>query len=428
MYKEWEKIIQMAVRNIKRNKRRTVLSIISVGLSIMLVVVLQGLVDGLVENIIKNSIKNETGHIRITTKKYFEEINSPSSQQIVYNPESVLGYILSDVNVSMKIEFVTERIKFPVLLQYSGNNKTAVCIAGDSEKEKKLLMLDKSIIEGEYLRNKLVVKGNKKYREIIIGKKLAKMLNLKVGDTFPLMLSGIDFGVRIPSFYVRGIFETGLNMFDENVFMMNIEDAKYVLRTNGGVHEILIMIKKYKEAEKVAKYINSLLLKKDEYKNLVASDWKTTGGFVKMMYQALKIYNFLYIAITFLGSFIITNIILMTILERKREIGILKSMGFKKVQILMLFTFEGMVLGTVGSICGALLGILISIPLSIYGIDFSSSMSNMNFPMDNIVRWSINLASILSSVLLGILVSSIVSVLPSRYASKMKTVDALKSV
>ncbi|MEJ5284694.1 MAG: ABC transporter permease [Brevinematia bacterium] len=421
-------LIKMAFRNIKRNKRRSMLAIISVGLALMLVVVLQGLVDGLVENMIKNSTKNESGHIRIMSEEYFKNLQYMPVQHLVYNPEEVINFIKSDKNIAAKIEIITERMRFPVLLQHSGNNKAAIGIGGDIENEKSLLMLDKSIVEGSYLTGNVIEKDGKKYREVIIGKKLAEILELKVGDNFSLMLQGADLGLHIPRFYVVGIFRTGLNMIDENLFMVNIEDAKKILKTDGGVQEILIMLKNHKEAIPLSKKIKSLLKEKDEYKYLTSADWRESSGFLAMMDQALKIYNFLYFTIAFLGAFIITNIMMMIVLERKREIGILKSMGMKKREILFLFTAEGIILGGIGSVAGVILGTLINIPLSIFGIDFTSSMGSLNFPVDNVIRWSITIGSIISSMVLGIFVSAIVSIIPSRHAAKMKAVDAIRSV
>lgn len=417
----------MAYRNIKRNKRRTLLAIVSVGLSVMFIVILQGLVNGMMENIIKNSTKNETGHIKITTIDYSKQ-NFSSVNHIIYEPDEVVKHILKDNYISKHIEIITERIKFPVMLNNKGKNKTGICIAGDIYKEKQLLMLDKCMIEGEYLKGETIIKNRKKYREIIIGEKLAKALDLKIGDSFSLMIHGVDFGIHIPGFYIRGIFKTNLNILDENVFMINLQDAKYILNTNGGTHEILVMLKKPQEAKKIASYINNYLFQKSNYKNLIALDWETTNGWVKMMKQALRIYNLIYIGITFLGAFIITNIILMIVLERKKEIGILKSMGFKKWQILLIFTLEGVILGAVGSISGALCGVLVSWPLSIYGIDFSSSMSNMNYPMDNVIKWSIDFTNVLFSVLLGVGVSLVVSIIPSRHAARMQPTEALRSI
>ncbi|MGB9621893.1 MAG: ABC transporter permease, partial [Brevinematia bacterium] len=124
----------------------------------------------------------------------------------------------------------------------------------------------------------------------------------------------------------------------------------------------------------------------------------------------------------------IMSIMMMVILERRREIGILKSMGLSNGKILVLFTLEGTILGSIGTVLGIVLGVLINIPLSIWGIDFSSSLSNMNFPMDNVIKWSITFGSLFGALVLGVIVSSIISIIPSRHAAKMKPIDAIKNL
>lgn len=420
-------ILKFVIRNLNRNKRRTILAATSVAISSMLVVVLLGLVDGMVENMIKNSTKNETGHVRIVSKEYLKNISSPDIRYLIYEAEEIIEKISNDKDLSKKIETITQRIKFPVLLQIKSKNKTALCISADKEKERQLLMLDKSIVEGRYLTGERILIKGKKYYEVILGKKLAEILELKVGDTFTIMIQGTDLSLHIPSFYVRGIFNTGLNMIDENIIMMNIEDAKKILKTNGGVQEIFIMLKNYKEAQEFTKKVNKILID-NNYNYLIAVDWKSSGNFLRMIEQALQVYNLLYLMITVLGALIITNIMMMVVLERRYEIGILKSMGFKNIQILGLFTLEGALIGTIGVFVGVFIGTLINIPLSIYGIDFSSSMNNLNFPLESIIKWKINIFSIIFAMILGMVISAVMSLIPSRYASKLKIVDAIRSV
>ncbi len=245
-------LFRFVARNLKRNVYRTILAATSVAIASLLVVILLGLVNGMVENMIRNSTKNETGHVRVVSKEYLKEISIFPVNYVVHQPEEIINYLLSYLKLSKRFQIITERIKFPVLLQVKGNNKTAFCIAGDINKEKQLLMLDKSIVEGKYLTGEKILLDGEKHYEIIIGKKLAEILELKVGDTFSVLLQGVDLGLHIPSFYVKGIFQTGLNTLDENVFMINVEDAKKILKTDGAVHEIFIMLKNYKEAQKVA--------------------------------------------------------------------------------------------------------------------------------------------------------------------------------
>jgi ABC-type antimicrobial peptide transport system permease subunit len=142
----------------------------------------------------------------------------------------------------------------------------------------------------------------------------------------------------------------------------------------------------------------------------------------------VQIYNFIYIIIAFLGSFIITNVMMMVVLERKKEIGIIKSMGFSRLEILLMFLMEGSILGLIGSISGVMVGTLSTIYFVVNGLDLTSMISQLNMPMDNVIKFVITIPAIIGTMFLGILVAAVVSVIPSRQAAKMKVVDAIKSV
>ena len=419
-------IFKMAFRNIKRNKRRSILACVSVGIAVMGVVILQGLVDGLIDNIIRNFTKNDTGHVKVASQEYFKNIEYMPVYYIIHDVEKLKNLIMGDTEIRNRVLLISERFRFPVLVNFKGNNKVALCFAGNIEKEKELIMLHRSIVEGSYLSGKVIEEGGVKYREVIIGKKVAEVLKINVGDNFSLMFQGSDFGIRIPRFKVVGIFSTGINAIDDSVFMMSVEDAKEILGSGNGVQEIVIILKNYNDSSWVAKRINELLKNNSEFSYVLAADWRSLGGIASSLDQTLGVYNFMYLFIILLGAFIIMSVMMMVIFERKKEIGILKSMGFRKLEILLLFTVEGTILGTIGTIAGVILGTLINIPLSIWGIDFSSSLSNMNFPMDNVIKWMITGTSILGIIILGVSVSAVISVIPSRYAAEMNPIDAIR--
>ncbi|MCX7882022.1 MAG: FtsX-like permease family protein [Brevinematales bacterium] len=421
-------LFKMALRNIRRNTRRSFLAVLSVTLALALVVVLQGLVEGMIDNMIRNGTKNDSGHIRITARSYAENIRYFPVQYLVSEPERLREKILSHPQWSKEIELVVFRIRFPVLLQYEGNNKAAFGFGGDYRVEKDLLLLEKAIVAGRYLSGQVIEKQGHKYREVIVGKKMADILKIGVGDTFSVMLQGSDYGIRIPRFQVVGIFQTGLNMMDENIFQMDIKDAMDILRTGGGVQEVLLFLKDYTRAPALAKEIQSWATSENQWQDIVAIPWNRAGGIVSMMEQILPIYNLIYFVVTFLGMIIITNIMMMIVLERRREIGILKAMGLKSGEVLILFLYEGLVLGLIGSGMGVLLGVLISWPLSVWGVDFSSSLANMNLPLDSVIRWKITPKSVGGSLILGLVVATLVSLFPSRLAARMKPVDAIRSV
>jgi ABC-type lipoprotein release transport system permease subunit len=119
---------------------------------------------------------------------------------------------------------------------------------------------------------------------------------------------------------------------------------------------------------------------------------------------------------------------MMVVLERRREIGVLKSMGFRRRETLWLFVFEGMALGFIGSTAGTLLGAAISTVFHFHGIDFSKALSSISMPMDNVVYFTVSAGGLVQAIVIGTIVSALVSLLPSLTAARMNAVDAIKSV
>jgi putative ABC transport system permease protein len=419
-------LLKMAFRNIRRNRRRSLLAIISVALSLGMIIFMQGYVNGLKRSVIYNSTKNESGHIQLVTKDYQENKRFKPITYNIENPPELIRYIQADPAIRNEIDFITERIFFGVLLQYDGNNKAVIAFGGDTAKEKKLFMLDRSIIEGRYLNN--ASNAGPKEREIVIGRKVADTLKLKVGDTFKVLVSGSDYSLHIPTLRVVGIFKTGLNALDDSTFQISLKDAQKILHTGGGSQQILIMLKDYQNAEKVSRMIQARLNQDERFGNILAVSWKQAGGMAQLVDSMVQIYNFIYIIIAFLGSFIITNVMMMVVLERKKEIGIIKSMGFSRLEILLMFLMEGSILGLIGSISGVMVGTLSTIYFVVNGLDLTSMISQLNMPMDNVIKFVITIPAIIGTMFLGILVAAVVSVIPSRQAAKMKVVDAIKSV
>lgn len=419
-------LMKMAFRNIRRNKRRSLLAAISVAMSLFLVIFLQGYMNGMKRSVIYNSTKNESGHIQLVTKDYQENKRFKPITYNIENPSELIRYIKDDPAIRKEIDLVTERIFFGVLLQYDGNNKAVVAFGGDIAKEKKLFMLDRSIVDGQYL-NDTRSTGHKE-RGILIGRKVADTLKLKVGDTFKVLVSGSDYSLHIPTLKVAGIFKTGLNALDDTTFQISLKDAKEILNTGGGSQQILIMLKDYQKAERISQMIQKKLDADERFQNIKAVSWKQAGGMAQMIDAMVQMYNFIYIIIALLGSFIITNVMMMVVLERRKEIGIIKSMGFSRPEILFMFLTEGSVLGLIGSISGVVMGTLVTTYFVINGIDLTSMISQLNMPIDNVIKFVITIPGIIGTMFIGILVAAIVSILPSRRAAKMNVVDAIKSV
>jgi putative ABC transport system permease protein len=409
-------LLKLALRNIRRNRRRSFLAVTSVTLAIAFIITMQSFINGYMSSLVKNYTKNECGHIRIATRKYEEEYRFSPVTKNIPDPQEIIQKINKDHELAQRIRTITGRVSFGVLLSNEGNNKTALALAGDPSVEENLLMLNKAILPGgRYIAGE---------RETIIGARIAEALGYTVGDTVKVMTQGSDHALHMRKLRIVGIFQTGLNMLDDAVFQMTLSDAKALLRMGSAVQQIIVMIDDYMEAEEVADAI-SAKISNDE---IAVTPWTEIGDYGQLVRLAGSLYSIIYFAVAFLGTFIIGNIMMMIVLERKREIGILKSMGMSRRDILILFVTEGMSLGMLGSFSGAVLGVAVSTFFHFKGIDFTKMLSAVNFPMDNVVYFSVDPGKLVQAVLIGVMASVVVSVLPSRRAARMNAVDAIKSV
>jgi putative ABC transport system permease protein len=412
-------ILGMALRNIKRNRRRTALAVSSIALSVMLMTFLGGFVSGILDNMVRNLTRSETGHVRVITQGFEARSRFMPVDELVPDPEAVAAAIEGIPELEGRLNVVSQRLLFGTLLSNGPKTKAAMGFSGDPEKEKSLLNLDRSIVEGRYLSGP---------GELILGSKLADALGFGIGDTVRVVSQGSDYGLRLKRFTVTGIFSSGLHQLDSTVFQVPISDAKEFLRTDGGVQQVLVMLDDYRDADKAAALIRAALAGLPGGEELLVQPWTAIGDYPRLIRMMAGIYEYVFFVVAFLGAFIITNILMMVVLERRREIGILKAMGLKRREVLRLFLAEGAVMGGIGSGIGAALGLGLCYLFSVYGIDFSDAMGSLSFPIDPIFYARFNPLDGLKMFAIGLIVSMLMSISPSWRAGRMNAVDAIKSV
>jgi len=440
-------IFDLALRNIQRNRRRTLLAVISIALSVALTTFLNGFTSGVLQNMVKNITKNESGHIRIATEGFVKRSRFMPLDELVSDPEQLIQAIRSIPEVKKEISVIAPRIAFGTLLSNGPKTISAYGIAGDSKTETEVLNMNRSIVQGRYLE---------KQGEIILGKEAAASLGLTVGDRIRIVTQGADYSLRLRRFTIVGLFSTGAPQMDRSFFQIPLEDALEFLRTDGSVQQILVFLKDYTNANQISAILRQELAKAGYFiAGMSASDgatthgasaqglttdaakadealkiqsWTEIGEYPRLINMMEVIYFWIELVITFLGAFIISNIMMMVVLERKREIGILKALGLNRRETLRLFLTEGALLGFIGSGIGAFFGFLLCWLFSVYGIDFSSAMGSLTFPIDPVFYAVVNPTGIITMFILGILVAMVVSYLPSRRAALLDPVEAIKAV
>jgi ABC-type lipoprotein release transport system permease subunit len=350
------KMLLIALRNLFRNKRRTVLTLaaISFGLSMMIWTV--NFQNGSYQMMIDKTISTMAGHVVIQAEGYQEE----------KEPTLVVegaGGITEALRAEFPGAVVAPRIFVGGLLMSASNSVGAAVSGVDGDAEAQVQEIDEKIVEGAWLGNDP--------REILIGRDMADSLEVGLDDKIIYMGQNEgDEEMTSKLFRVRGIFRTGASELDGFVAITHLESAQELLGGGDVANMVTLHFDDADSADAAIQQIEAMNLTEAEILH-----WREALTEIFALIQMDRGGgDFMLFIIGVIVAFGVLNTLLMSVLERTREFGVMLSLGMKPRQIAWLVLLEGLVLGTLGAIGGLLLGLLMSWPAVIYGIDFSKMM------------------------------------------------------
>ena len=334
-------ILKIAFRNIFRQKRRTILTALAMIVGFTLLSVTIGLSDGAYGNIITMFTRNRTGHIQVHRAGYLDK---PS----LY--ETIDGYaaIGETIQGTAGVDAWTPRV-YAAGLGSVGEKSTAVQVIGvDVARETQATRFDQKVVEGSVL-------AESASHEAVIGKGLAKILSAKIDSEIVIFSQGADGSIANDVYKIIGIAESGDDGTDRVACYLHIEDAQELFVLEGRIHEIVVIVSNINHVSKITDTIKTRL----NNSTLDVAPWQVVA---KSFYRAMKtdqqgdaISRWVIMLIVAIG---VLNTVLMSVLERTREYGVLKAVGTKPTQIFWLVICEVVIIA-IGSIAvGALLGVL----------------------------------------------------------------------
>ncbi|HOK41393.1 MAG TPA: ABC transporter permease [bacterium] len=407
-------IFTLSLRNLTRNKKRTLLTIISVLMAITILIVADTYLSGLLNSIINDTIKL-SGHFKIQKKEYLLKSRVLPLNIFLENSDEIIKRLQEEE----MIETANKRIRFSALLDCNGVNTGGMGIAIEAEKEKKYLQIENSLLEGKYFTNTFTKKN-----EIILGKNIANNLKAKIGDIVTLLSKDTYGSLAVKNFEIIGIFDFGSEQLNK-LFFIAIEKANEILEMRNNVPEIVLFLKDINNAEKII----SNLKNKKIFDETISIEYYLESGILKVLSPLLKIiikiiFGF-FISIAIL---IISNTMFMSILERIKEIGVLRALGMSKESLLLIFLFEGIIIGLIGSFIGSLIGSILSLVIEKYGINFGALVKGFPLPIKTIIYGEFKPMIIIWSIISGIIVSIISGFIPAYKGANLKIVDAIREI
>lgn len=339
-------LLKLAWRNVWRNKRRTILTILAVMFATFLSIVQRGFADGTWEYNIKYMLDLFSGYIQIQKIGYQE---NPKLSLSFNSNETIENILLSND----EILHYTERVLADGLISYKNNSLGIIIIGINPDKEKLTSRLVDRIEKGEYITDKNL-------QEILVGSKLFQNLKVNIGDTIVVLAQGIDGVLGNEKFIVKGTFKLNSPEFDANGVFMNIQAAQQLLAMENRISIIAIKIKNLKKVKTTTDLINAAFFNQN-LNELVALRWDEVLTDIKELREFDSIGDkfFMFILIVIV-SFGILNTITMSVVERFREIGISISIGMKPIKIFFQLIIETIIISLIGIIIGNIFGFFVN--------------------------------------------------------------------
>lgn len=414
-------LLRLAWRNLWRHRKRTLITLSSISIGFGLAVLSIGIGDGSHNSLIRNAIKLGEGHITIQPRGYIE---APANHKYLNDGLTLLTKIRT-LNIPGEIE---PRISLQVLSS-TANNSVGAALEGLSNiNDPRVEMLEPLLTKGHWL-----TPGDS--RGIVIGEGMANKLKAKIGSKVVLMAGKKGGDSQAQLGRVRGIFKSKVAEMDDYLVLSDIQFASRFLQGEGAditkqpLTRIAIFLEDpdslYNWKEKIKAQVES--------EHVIALDWQ------EMMPQLVQFIliddagNYVFLTlILIMVVFGVLNTVLMSVLERTREFGLLRALGLSRYALLTLVFSESFLLALLAIVAGWAVGGSIHLWFAHYGIDFTAIMGEggnvmMGAVMDPIIYTELSWDRItqLTSIIFFVTLAS--GIYPAIKAARVTPVEALRT-
>lgn len=347
-------LIKMAWKNLWRNRRRTIITLSAIAFSIMLVQALDNLSYGVYAGMVDSGVRAGSGHIAIYRSNYLE-----SRDESLQFKDGTLIEEISGIN---GVEQVLPRLYVSALAQSSRESRGVVLMGIEPVREREINPFLKNLSTEEMIRSN-------DSRDAVVGVKLLDELQISAGQKFVVTAQHKDGTLHSELLRVRGIVNTGMKDIDKSLILIGRERAALLTGTTETVHELAIILTSADLEVELYPEIKKKLVGKND---IIPVSWDTAmpnlANAIKLDYSSQK---FIFAIILLIVTIGIVNTLLMSVMERMREFGVILALGSKPSTLRIMIFMEALSIGLLGALIGTGLGSLLTWYLVEVGLNLS---------------------------------------------------------
>jgi len=401
---------KLAWRNLFRNKRRTILASLAIGVGLGALIFTDALVVGMEENMIQNATASFLGEGQIHRQGYQE---SQEVEETIHR----LDTVAQQLEESPVVQQFTIRAMTFGMVNSPSNVQSASVVGVNPETEQYLSRIDEAIVEGDYF-------AGDNSRDILIGTELADILSVQLGDRIVLTLAEAHTGeLSQEMFRVSGIFKFGVKEMDQGMGFIRLSKIQSMLGLENQAHEIALQFTGDRDIGENAEH--PFWEKFSRYGNIAE-------GWIELQPQLASMLEYSEFSTYFMGVILfgvvilgIINTLFMSLHERMFEFGVLRAVGTRPAAMGKLIVYEAACLSVVSIAVGMVLGYIVTYIVSLTGIDYSGiqfagvTFQESLYPIPRFRQF-------IEYPFWVFLFTTVTGLYPAWYAARMQPADAMR--
>jgi putative ABC transport system permease protein len=422
-------MIKFLMKGILRDRSRSLFPVLTVTAGVFLTVVGFSWINGVQSNWVEVTANYQTGHLRVMSRAYAEEAEQSPNDLAFFG----VNQLINNLGQDFPELTWTPRIKFGGLLDIpdeNGETKVqgpctglAVDLLSKDSPEKDILNLEDSVFRGRL---------PEKSGEILITEEFAQRLGISMGEAATLISATMYGSMAFTNFTVTGTVRFGVTAMDRSTIIADISDVQNALNMENSAGEVLGFFKDNlydnEEAKKIAARFNSRYSDPDdEFSPFMGTLLDQSGmeDYMNMIDQFGSVIIFVFLGVM---SIVLWNAGLMGNLRRYGEIGVRLAIGEDKGHLYRTLITESLIIGSIGSVLGTILGLALSYYLQAKGINIAFMMKGSTLMMSDTFRADVNAVSHYIGFIPGLAATFLGSLISGLGIYKRKTSQLMKEL